>query len=135
MPHFVYRQFDADGKLLYVGTTSNVKKRMIEHGASPWMSRVHRFTVEEFPDREKALYAEKLAVMNERPECNTVWRPNLAEDGEAMTVAQRKAKERKAKRDAGLVPVEIWVPASKVAAIKAIAAQMVAELPKVIATP
>ena len=48
-----------------------------------------------------------------------------------MTPAnERKAKERKAKRDAGLVPVEIWVPASKVAAIKAVAAQMVAELQK-----
>jgi hypothetical protein len=43
---------------------------------------------------------------------------------------ESKAKERKAKRDAGLVPVEIWVPASKVVAIKAIAAQMVAELQK-----
>ena len=52
-----------------------------------------------------------------------------------MTPAnERKAKERKAKRDAGLVPVEIWVPASKLAAIKAIAAQMVAESPKVTTT-
>lgn len=49
-----------------------------------------------------------------------------------MTPAnERKAKERKAKRDAGLVPVEIWVPRDRKAEIIAIAAQMVAESPKV----
>ncbi len=37
-----------------------------------------------------------------------------------MTPAnERKAKERKAKRDAGLVRVEAWVPADKVAAVRA----------------
>ena len=30
-----------------------------------------------------------------------------------------KAKERKAKRDAGLVPVEVWVPKDKVSDLKA----------------
>lgn len=44
---------------------------------------------------------------------------------------QSKAKERKAKRDAGLVPVEVWVPKDKVAELKA----WVAALPKVSATP
>lgn len=34
-PHYVYRCFDADGRLLYVGCTSNVARRMASHqGAS-----------------------------------------------------------------------------------------------------
>lgn len=48
--------------------------------------------------------------------------------------AERKAKERQAKREAGLVRVEVWVPRDKVAEIKAVAAQMVAPLPQVTTT-
>lgn len=37
-----------------------------------------------------------------------------------MTPAsERKAKERKAKRDAGLVPMEVWVPSDKVGVVRA----------------
>lgn len=44
-----------------------------------------------------------------------------------MTPAnERKAKERQAKREAGLVPVEVWVPKDKVAELKA----RVVSLPK-----
>lgn len=46
-----------------------------------------------------------------------------------MTPAnERKAKERQAKREAGLVPVEVWVPKDKVDDLKAwVAAQMQAD--------
>lgn len=44
---------------------------------------------------------------------------------------QSKAKERQAKREAGLVPVEVWVPKDKVAELKA----WVAALPKPNTTP
>lgn len=46
---------------------------------------------------------------------------------------QSKAKERQAKREAGLVPVEVWVPKEGVAEVKALAAGLcagVASLPK-----
>jgi len=44
---------------------------------------------------------------------------------------ESKAKERKAKRAAGLVPVEVWVPRDKVAELKA----WVSSLPKDTTTP
>ena len=44
-----------------------------------------------------------------------------------MTDAERKAAERSRKRAAGLAPVEIWVPVSRVQEIREIAAKMVAE--------
>lgn len=40
---------------------------------------------------------------------------------------QSKAKARQAKRDAGLVPLEVWVPRDKVAEIRKLEAKLVAE--------
>ena len=37
---------------------------------------------------------------------------------------QSKAKERQAKREAGLVPVEVWVPHDKVQDLKAFVASL-----------
>lgn len=39
------------------------------------------------------------------------------------------AKERKAKRDAGLVPLEVWVPRDKVDEVKAWVARLLKETP------
>lgn len=45
-----------------------------------------------------------------------------------MTPAnERKAKERQAKRDAGLVRVEIWVPRDKLVELKAFVAKLLRE--------
>lgn len=128
MPHFLYRQFDAGGVLLYVGVTRNVKKRMTEHGSSHWKGRIHRVEVEEHPNREKALYAEKMAIMKERPEFNSIWKPSAPPvPGVTMTAAQRKAKERQAKREAGLVLVEFWVPKRLLSDVKDAVSEVVSE--------
>lgn len=34
-PHYIYRCFDADGFLIYIGCTANVKQRMKNHRSSP----------------------------------------------------------------------------------------------------
>ena len=47
---------------------------------------------------------------------------------------ESKAKERKAKREAGLMKIELWVPAARAAEIRAAIAQMLAELPGETAT-
>jgi len=47
---------------------------------------------------------------------------------------ERKAKERKAKREAGLMKIELWVPAARAAEIRAAIAQMLAESPDVTTT-
>lgn len=51
---------------------------------------------------------------------------------------QSKAKERQAKREAGLVPIEVWVPKDGIAEVKALAAALcvaVAALPKATTSP
>ncbi|MFI7890922.1 GIY-YIG nuclease family protein [Streptomyces sp. CACIS-1.16CA] len=64
----LYRLFDADGRLLYVGTSVHPQKRWEQHAATkPWWSAVHRATVEWLPGRDAALAAEREAIAAEAP--------------------------------------------------------------------
>ena len=52
----------------------------------------------------------------------------------AMTPAnERKAQERKRKREAGLVPLEVWVPASKVIEARAAIEKVIAAVDRAVA--
>jgi len=70
-PHFVYRCFDADGRLIYVGCSRTPKNRMDQHRANSWwfeqVERV-RFTV--FPNKDYALWMERRAIETEHPRWN-----------------------------------------------------------------
>lgn len=69
----VYRQFNRKGKLLYVGSTSDVMRRTSEHGRNKdWFHEVHHITVEHYATREQAYWAEEIAIKNERPLYNVV---------------------------------------------------------------
>lgn len=51
-----------------------------------------------------------------------------------MTPAnERKAAERKRKREAGLVPLEVWVPASKVIEARAAIEKVIAAVDRAVA--
>lgn len=77
----LYRLYDANGTLLYVGITTNPRQRWTEHAMSKaWWDEVCSKTVEWFEVRIEAARAEAVAVRVERP----MW--NLAlpsEDGSA----------------------------------------------------
>lgn len=50
-PHFVYRAFDEDGRLLYVGCTIDFLIRLREHRkSSVWYPLVDHWTVEDYPN-------------------------------------------------------------------------------------
>lgn len=64
----VYRHFDADGKLLYVGSSFNPHSRKYGHSsASPWYARSVRMTEEWFGTQHEALDAELRAIKAEMP--------------------------------------------------------------------
>ena len=72
--HYLYRCFDADGDLIYIGCTSNVKRRLSAHRASRalasrWLSAfMARHEIEgPFPDRAAGLAAERRAIQSEQP--------------------------------------------------------------------
>lgn len=66
--HFVYRAFDEDGRLLYIGCTKNLKERAAGHRADlRWFQDATRFHVAGPYPRERALDIEKTAIKAERP--------------------------------------------------------------------
>lgn len=66
----VYRLFDDEGGLLYVGCTINLLNRVLAHLGGPWGSLIASHSFEVFPDQLSALLAERVAILNERPEFN-----------------------------------------------------------------
>lgn len=78
LPCDLYRHFDADGKLFYVGITANSKERQRNHVRnSTWSTDIVRTTTERFPTRAAAMAAEANAIRDERPLHNRSWRqPN-----------------------------------------------------------
>lgn len=72
----LYKQYDSDGTLLYVGVTRDVHKRLIQHGChSPWWKQVQLVKLEHFNSHDEAIKAERNAVINEKPLWNEIHRP------------------------------------------------------------
>lgn len=64
----LYRLFNAENVLLYVGITDNLRIRMSRHAAEQdWWPEVTRRTVALYDDRESADRAETLAIAAEKP--------------------------------------------------------------------
>lgn len=72
-PHHVYRCYDADDALVYIGcTVTSIEHRFRVHRTkNPAVAeRTVRWTVETYPDRESGLAAEALAIYREAPLLN-----------------------------------------------------------------
>jgi hypothetical protein len=64
----LYRHFDANGRLLYVGISATPLKRTDAHSrAADWFGSVARIAIEHHVTREDALSAEREAIIAERP--------------------------------------------------------------------
>lgn len=64
----LYRHYDSNFELLYVGITDVLSRRTSEHEAgADWFESVTRTTVEYFTSRDRALRGERLAIAMERP--------------------------------------------------------------------
>lgn len=70
---FLYRFFDVEGQLLYVGISYHLERRLDAHRyAKPW-KRIARIDIEQFESREEAAAAERRAIEAETPEWNVVF--------------------------------------------------------------
>jgi hypothetical protein len=75
-PTILYRLFDADDRLLYVGITCNKQQRWGGHRKnSRWWPLVARKELITHPDRSTALTAERDAIRSERPIYNVSGNP------------------------------------------------------------
>lgn len=71
--HALYRFYDADGQLLYVGITADPGSRWRKHAHDkPWWHDVANITIETHPTRADVLEAERAAILTEKPRHNIV---------------------------------------------------------------
>lgn len=69
----LYRHFDADGTLLYVGISLSALSRLASHkNAAKWFDQIAVVRIERLESREAALAAERKAIKEERPRHNVV---------------------------------------------------------------
>lgn len=79
----LYRHFDSDGRLLYVGISLSAVSRLRQHATSShWFKEIARVEIEKLPSREAALNAERHAIHNEKP-IHNLMRPGVAAVKEA----------------------------------------------------
>lgn len=90
----LYRQFDANNVLLYVGASIAPTSRFAQHrsGAS-WYQRVARIEIQWFSNYMEAIAAERVAIRTEHPLFNTMRYAGCAD--EEMIARQRAYRERK----------------------------------------
>jgi predicted GIY-YIG superfamily endonuclease len=79
-PHFVYRLFNSDDELIYVGCASDVEERL-NSGLHPYAGLKRRVVVEEHPDKATARAAERAAIKDEAPLLNKHHNPKRFKAG------------------------------------------------------
>lgn len=77
-PHFVYRAWDATGRLLYVGCSLDVPSRLKSHKRAPWFPMMATHTIEGPYSFRLARHIEWTAIQTEGPRFNGQTREALA---------------------------------------------------------
>jgi excinuclease UvrABC nuclease subunit len=85
----LYRHFDKDNRLLYVGVSLSVTQRLAQHRShAHWFSQITRVEVEQFLTRQEAIVAERAAIKNERPLFNIQF-------SEQRSIARAEARKKR----------------------------------------
>jgi predicted GIY-YIG superfamily endonuclease len=74
-PAAVYRLYDAEGTLLYIGSAYDPDDRWEEHQKKPWAAEVAKRVERWYPDRNAAYVAETAAIKSELPRHNITNNP------------------------------------------------------------
>jgi len=93
----LYRHFDKDNNLLYVGVSLNALNRLAQHKQhAHWFNQINRVEIESFETRKEALEAEREAIYSEKPKHNLM-RPTPKRVLKEKTKAQ-ESKQRLVER-------------------------------------
>jgi len=69
--NILYRLWNAENKLLYIGISKSAMVRLSEHQQTKeWATEIHNITLEYFDSRELCLLAESKAIKSEKPKYN-----------------------------------------------------------------
>lgn len=101
-PHVLYRMFDTEDQLLYVGITADAPDRFHGHRQDKdWWREIAAIRLEHLANRTAALQAERDAIRTERPKYNITHgqpRPRLLLPPEMEAVLrglEQRAEERR----------------------------------------
>ena len=90
----LYRHFDNENTLLYVGISLSTFARLSQHkDHSQWFNKVSRVTIEHFPTREEAIAAEKKAIKTEEPKFNIAHKKTAREIEQEINEAIKEEKK------------------------------------------
>ena len=112
--YVLYRAFDANEKLLYVGQSTSVIGRLKEHiKSSEWSGFVDNITLQRFTNERQLFRAEMKAIKEEKPMYNKThnrrYRQQIVELRLKITQLKeelRREKNRVAFREAGCIVYE-----------------------------
>jgi predicted GIY-YIG superfamily endonuclease len=99
---YLYRHFDKDDTLLYIGVSLNPFKRLNDHKKqSSWFAKISNVTVDKYPNREEVLKAERHAIITEKPlynirhknGCLEKKQPEVVEPLEELTYYEQSKKQ------------------------------------------
>lgn len=98
----LYRHFDDEGRLLYVGISLDPLKRTAQHMQQAyWADRIRGISIEWLPTRGMAIDAEERAIAEEEPAYNIVgraftckWEPELSDDEEMAMLEAAIARKK-----------------------------------------
>lgn len=86
----LYRHFDGDDVLLYVGMSISVARRLVVHeSVSVWFDQVRTITIEKFDNLLEAAEAEKQAIASESPKFNSQHSTTKPLDKEGIRLSAR----------------------------------------------
>lgn len=98
-PQHLYRHYDSEDNLLYVGVSLSAVHRLSQHKKSAhWFSDIRRVEIETFDSREAVLDAERTAIYSENP-LHNLKRPTPKEVRRAQKEADRESNAEKSKTD------------------------------------
>lgn len=90
----LYRHFDGENALLYVGISLSTFTRLSQHrDHSQWFKKVARVSIEHFPTREEAIAAEKKAIKTEAPMFNIAHKKTAREIEQEIKEAENEQKK------------------------------------------
>ncbi|MER6540109.1 hypothetical protein ABT215_41365 [Streptomyces sp900105755] len=89
--HELYRLFDADGRLLYVGISHSAHFRLMQHVSKVWWKDVARKEVRGHRNRAAALAAERKMIVKDRPIWNAHHRPAFTKEERAYRLTRLAA--------------------------------------------
>ncbi len=85
----LYRHFDKNGALLYVGISLSAVARLSQHRSrSNWFDSIARVEIEAFPTREAALKAERRAITEESPAFNVAGKKARRDFESALSISE-----------------------------------------------